>query len=112
MCPGFYPGPEPGSKLAKQGEGKMKIYKVTPKNKTKIFAGTPEEIVFQMTEQDFIQVDSNDYMKEVKRRIKKAFALEISVRSGDFERFLRELKRIGLIELQLLYSDEGEDSEI
>ena len=70
------------------------------RNTQRTFKGrTPKEVVYRMMRADFITRAKEDYMKEVAERVKQVYRRSLRLIPGDHERFLKELKRVGLITL-------------
>ena len=65
------------------------------------YEGCPKEIVLNMSRQDFIVASKTDYMLEVQDRVFGMTGQRMTIVSGDFEGFLRQLETLGLIEIQV-----------
>jgi len=63
------------------------------------FEGGARQIVLEMARQDYICQGKNDYMQDVFNRIEIFTGKKIKIKSGDYNGFLNELKKIGLIKI-------------
>ena len=73
--------------------------KVLCQNPMRVWTGTAQEIVLQMTREDFLCGGKGDYMEEVKARLKTIY--EMDIRFDSFETFLKELDRMDFITVEV-----------
>jgi len=80
----------------------MKKWIVKSPNGRYQFSGTPKEIVLQMTRHDFLVSSKWHYMKEVRERLRVVYEINIQVVEKDFEGFLEQLEKHGLITIKMV----------
>lgn len=69
--------------------------------KPRVFiAPTAKQIVYQMMMEDFLAVTKTDYMMDVKERVSKMFGYTLNITVGDYDGFVKELARVGLVVIE------------
>jgi hypothetical protein len=69
--------------------------------KPRVFiAPEAKQIVYQMMQEDFLAVTKTNYMLDVKERVSKMFGFDLVVTVGDYEGFVSELVRVGLVTIE------------
>lgn len=77
-------------------------WRVTDNETDYAYEGTAQEIVLDMSRQDFIVSCKTDYMLEVQDRVFELFGTRLTVVPSDFTEFLRQLEALGLIKITVI----------